>query len=114
VTPAETAHALGAVATLGMGGLGLVAPRACARLVGLKAVSGAGFAEFRATYGGLFLMLGLTPLVTGEAAAFLVSGLAWLGAAGGRVVSIVADRSRERANVIAVGVELAFAGLLLV
>lgn len=103
----------GALGTAGMGALGLLAPRVCARLVGLKPLHPAGAAEFRATFGGLFLALGLTPLVTGEPAAFLVGGLAWAGAALGRVVSVVVDRGRTRANLIAVGVEAAFAGLLL-
>lgn len=104
---------LGAAATAAMGCLGLLAPKACARLVGLRAANATGFSEFRATYGGLFLMLGLLPMITLSSMAFLVSGLAWAGAGAGRVVSIFADKANEPANLRAVAIELGFACLLL-
>ena len=101
--------AAGAVATTAMGGLGLAAPRVCAKLVGLRATSLAGFAEFRATYGGVFLVLGLGPLATSSPDIFLMSGLAWLAAAAGRILSIVVDGTFDSPNVRAVIVEFAFA-----
>lgn len=113
MTIPNLANFVGAVATTGMGLLGLFAPETCSRLVGLKARRPAGFAEFRATFGGLFLALGLTPILTQDSLCFLVSGLAWLGAAAGRTISIVADRSADRDNLIAFTIEITFAVLLL-
>jgi hypothetical protein len=102
----------GAAITAGFGLLGLLAPKRAADLVGLKAVSKPGHSEFRATYGGLFLALGLAPLLMREPAAFAIAGLAWLGAAAGRIASIQLDRAFSMKNVAAVGLE-AVVGLLL-
>ena len=63
---------LGAAITAAMGLLGLVFPNAAAKLVGLEAVTAPGRSEFRATYGGFFLAMGLAPLLTGAPAAALV------------------------------------------
>jgi hypothetical protein len=105
----------GALGTVAMGLLGLLAPGRCARFVGLSARDRTGFGEFRATYGGLFIALGVLPLWSGEALAFLAAALAWAGAAAGRLVSIALDRGwREPRNFAAVGFESLFAALLAV
>jgi hypothetical protein len=88
----------GAIITVAMGVLGLFFPARAASLTGLQAVTAAGRAEFRGTLGVTFIMLGLAPLVTREPLAFLVVGFAWLGAAVGRVISIVADDGNSRRN----------------
>lgn len=103
---------IGAAITAGFGLLGLIAPKRAADIVGLKALSKPGHSEFRATYGGLFLALGLAPFLMRDPAAFAIAGLAWLGAAGGRALSIRLDRAFSVKNVAAVGLE-AVVGLLL-
>lgn len=103
----------GAVGTLLMGLLGLVLPRTAARFVGLQALTPAGRSEFRATYGGLWIPLALLPILTRDPMLFAVSGLCWAGAALGRTASIVLDDARDTRNLMAVGLELAFAILLL-
>ena len=52
----ETLNLIGALVTMAMGGLGLLAPNLAAKLVrlGVQQIQ-QGFAEFRATYGGLFV-----------------------------------------------------------
>jgi hypothetical protein len=106
---------VGAAATIGMGCLGLFAPTACSRFTGLQATNKTSFAEFRATFGGMFVVMGLIPLLTGAPLAYLVTGLAWVGASFGRVVSLVFDRGYvEPKNVGAVFVEAGFGVLLLV
>jgi hypothetical protein len=104
----------GAVLTTAMGCLGLFAPTAASRFTGLTATSKTSFAEFRATFGGMFVVMGLVPLLTGEPLAYLVSGLAWFGAALGRLVSMVADAGyREPKNLGGVVFEACFGALLL-
>ena len=96
---------LGALITLALGILGVVAPAKASEWVEISARTHPGPAEFRAIYGGLFVALGLVPLVTGADAAYLTTGLAWVSAASGRVVSIFLDRSLDPRNWLAVGFE---------
>ena len=78
-------HHVGALVTLGMGGLGLLFPSAAARLVAVEPIGRLGSSEIRATYGGLFAALGLFALATRDEVAFTMAGAAWLGAAAARV-----------------------------
>lgn len=99
---------------------GLVDPNWTAKLVRLKPDDqGGGFAEFRATYGGLFLAAHLVTLyftakyfmggesVIGVFAAGAAAPLsaAWIGAAAGRVLSMLRDNTRTRFNLTSAGVE---------
>ncbi len=88
-------------ALMGLGSL--FSPQWAAGVVRLRAEEGrpGGYSEFRATYGGLLLMLHLTALVivrmTEPVTGLLVAlplALAWLGAAFGRAVSLVLDKER--------------------
>ncbi len=109
----EILNIAGAVMTMGMGCLGLIFPQRAAAFTGLEAVTIPGRSEFRSTFGGLFLLAGLVPLVTMQPAAFLTLGLGWAGAASGRVISILADNANDPKNWIAVAFEATFAALLL-
>lgn len=104
---------IGAVGTVLMGCFGLFAPRAAADLVGLEPKTAPGRSEFRATYGGLWLPLGLAPLLTGTDLAYQIAGLCWLGAAMGRVASILVDRLGTPQNWGGVAFETLFAAALL-
>ena len=99
---------------------GLFDPRWAQRLVRLQAdEQSGGFAEFRATYGGLFLAVHLAALfftikwiiggeitlgvfATGAAA---VASAAWFGAAAGRALSMWRDGTRTPFNEISCGIE---------
>jgi hypothetical protein len=92
---------LGFGAVLGLGAL--FSPDWAAGIVRLKAdlEKPGGYSEFRATYGGLFLMVHLTgfllvlqapPAMATMAVMPIAAG--WLGAAMGRVVSMVLDRAK--------------------
>ncbi len=116
-----------AILALGFGSLlglvGLFAPKWAAGMVRLVADPDldkpGGFAEFRAMYGGFFLLLNLTALIIVAQAdlktAYKVFALfpisaAWIGAALGRIISMVMDKEDNRGagiNPIATGVELA-------
>jgi hypothetical protein len=104
------ALALGAV----LGLRGLIDPRWAQRFVRLKPdEQGGGFAEFRATYGGVFFALHAVALwfvfnwigggeyVIGALAAGASAAVAagWGGAAGGRVLAMLADGARTPFNV---------------
>jgi hypothetical protein len=106
--------ALGAAITIGMGLMGLLVPTAASRLTGLTAQSKTAFAEFRGTFGAMFIALGLVPLLTGAPAAYAVAAGAWLASGLGRFVSIVWDGGhKEPKNFGAAVLELAIGGLLL-
>ena len=104
---------LGALATAGLGAMGLVRPRAAAAFTSMEPVGLVGVSEIRATYGGFFLLLGGYALASQEPAAFTAAGLAWLGAAGGRLVSVLVDRSTSAKNLGGIAFEAAIGLLLL-
>lgn len=110
----EWANIGGALITLSMACMGILRPQWAASIVGLEAISVPGKSEFRATYGGLFIPLGLVPLVTMDPLAFLISGACWLGAAVGRVISILLDDANTMKNWGATGFEAMIALLLLI
>ncbi|MES1197471.1 MAG: hypothetical protein ABUL55_02490 [Pseudomonadota bacterium] len=112
-----------------LGARALIDPHWAARLVRLKADEArpGGFAEFRATFGGVFLGLHVFALllsfywiangiaVVGVCAIGASGAIAagWFGAAFGRAVSIWRDAgARTQFNLISVGVEAA-TGLLI-
>lgn len=112
-----------------LGLLSLVSPERAARIVRLvpDPASRGGFAEFRATYGGLLLFAHLAVLLAivmreqaGMAsvigASFAV-GAAWLGAALGRAVAVLADHRKHHTrtgyNAFSTVFELALAFALL-
>lgn len=103
----------GALVTLALGALGLMLPGKAAQLVAISPVGRTGISEIRATYGGLFAMLGGVVLVAQDRAMFGMVGAAWAGAAAGRLFSIWRDANRERKNLVAFAVELAIGVLLL-
>lgn len=108
----------------GLGARALIDPDWAAKFVRLKAdEQGGGQAEFRATYGGVFLglhaaalLLAIFYLMGGEyvigvcatgASAAIAAG--WGGAAFGRAVAIWRDGADTKFNRLSVGVELAMA-----
>ena len=112
-----------------LGLLSLISPEQAARIVRLQPTdnSPGGFAEFRATYGGLLLFAHLAVLLAismheqaGMAsvigASFAV-GAAWLGAALGRALAMLADHGQHQTrtgyNVFSTVFELALAFALL-
>ena len=96
-----------AVVGLGLGaamGLGaLLVPEWASGVVRLKAdpAKGGGYSEFRATYGGLLLMVHGVPLVivlmtpaAGSVLVVMPIAAGWLGAAIGRIVALIFDRAK--------------------
>lgn len=116
--------ALALLVGVGLGARALWDPAWAAKFVRLKAdEQGGGQAEFRATFGGVFLGLHLVALLftllylksgayligvcaTGAAAAISAG---WGGAAFGRAVSIWRDKADTKFNRMSIGVEVAMA-----
>lgn len=83
---------LGAVVTIGLGLFGAIWPHRAAAFVGISPLGGLGLSEIRATYGGLFIALGLSCLYSQNPNAFFVAGAAWCGAAAMRLPSLFLDK----------------------
>ena len=95
----------GAVVTAMLGCLGLLFPKAVGCVLGIEPDKPLGISEFRATYGGFFLCLGIGCFVAQSAQVFTVVGAAWCAAAFARLISCVVDGSRTGHNLAGVGVE---------
>jgi hypothetical protein len=104
----------GAAITVLLGLMGLISPTAVARLTGLGLPDALARSEVRATHGGFFLALGVIALASEERWVYLALGLAWVGAAIGRLVSVIADNSRSPKNLAGVAFEAAIGALLIV
>ena len=113
--------ALGLTFGAGLGARALVNPHWAQKLVRLKPdEQGGGFAEFRATYGGLLLgahvmalMLLALYFVVGEfvigvaaTGASAVLSAAWGGTAFGRAIAIWRDGADTKFNRLSLGIEL--------
>jgi hypothetical protein len=95
----------GAGVTVMLGCLGLLFPKAVGRVLGIEPDRPLGISEFRATYGGFFLCLGIGCLVAQSVQVFTVVGAAWCAAAFARMMSYAVDSSRTAHNLAGVGVE---------
>lgn len=104
---------IGAVVTLILGVFGLLAPRKAAALVGVTPLNRVGISEIRATYGGLFIGLGVTTLLLANKSVYSVAAACWLGAALARIISIFADNSHDKKNWGGVFLETSIGTLLL-
>lgn len=104
------------IAALGTAATGLLAflkPAAVYGFTGLSASGARGVSEVRAVFGGLFVALGVAPLVLGTTAYHML-GYGYLAIAVTRIVSILVDRSTAPSNFISLVVEIAFGVILVV
>lgn len=82
-----------ALLTIGLGLFGFLAPRYTASALDLDPVkSTMGLSEMRASVGGLFVAMGLVCLISGEPMVYVMLGVAYAGAAAGRLISIIVDK----------------------
>jgi len=90
-----------------------VRPSAAAAFTSIEPKGLIGVSEIRATYGGFFLALGSFALWARSEQVFLVLGLAWIGAALGRLLSVLVDRSTSPKNLGGIAFEAGIGALLL-
>ena len=103
---------IAALATVATGLLALFKPTAVYGFTGLKAEGARGVSEIRSIFGGLFIALGIVPFFFGESAYFVL-GIAYLGIAVARTLSVIIDKSYDRSNLISLGIEIVL-GIILV
>jgi len=101
-----------ALLTVGTGLLALVRPTAVYRFTGLTAGGARGLSEIRAIFGGLFIALGIAPLLLG-ATAYTVLGAGYLAIAAARLASIFIDRSKDSSNLISLAIEIVCGAILI-
>jgi hypothetical protein len=100
-----------ALATAATGLLAFVKPDAVYGFTGLTAPGARGVSEVRAVFGGLFIALGLAPLILGTPA-YQMLGYGYLAIAVTRTISIVVDKSYARSNIISLAIEIVFGAIL--
>jgi hypothetical protein len=108
----EILKVIAAVLTIATGTLSLFSPKSVPGFTGLQPVGGRGISEIRSILGGLFIALGIVPLVLGGNT-YAMLGWAYLGIGAVRLVSIFIDKASERSNWISLVVEVVF-GVILV
>jgi hypothetical protein len=95
----------GFTALLGL--LAFIAPRLAFNIARIEARVPDAIAEGRASFGGVFLALGIGTLLLGQPLVTLVLGGVWAMMAIGRVVSMIFDRAFSPYNVAATVLEAA-------
>ncbi|MEM9796936.1 MAG: DUF4345 family protein [Pseudomonadota bacterium] len=86
-----------ALASIGFGAAGWLAPAWTMRTVGLSDDgSTMGMSEVRAASGALFVIAGIGALLLGSPAAYAMLGFVWLGGGLGRVTSLILDGTTTR------------------
>lgn len=108
----QIAQIIACILTILTGLLALVRPTSVEGFTGLSAVGGRGITEIRSVLGGMFIALGVVPLVLGGVT-FDMLGYTYLGIGVVRLISIFFDKSAENSNWISLVVEFVF-GILLV
>lgn len=101
-----------AIATVGFGVWGTLAPRKILQLVGLSAQDGRGLSEARVALGAIYIGAGSACLWLQAPATFATLGLAYLVMAVVRLMAIFIDHSSDRSSWASLVLE-AVMGLLL-
>jgi hypothetical protein len=103
---------IASVATAATGALALVKPTAVYGFTGLVANGVRGVSEIRAIFGGLFIALGVVPLVIGKPG-YKMLGFGYLAIAVARIFSMFFDKSFDQSNIISLVIEIVL-GIILV
>ena len=102
-----------AVATIATGAVSLFRPESIRGFTGLVADGPRGITEIRAILGGVFIGLGVAPLILGAPEAYRTLGITYLVIAVIRAVSMVVDRSVVSSNIVSLAVEILFGVILM-
>ncbi|MEJ6394959.1 DUF4345 family protein [Gymnodinialimonas sp. 2305UL16-5] len=103
-----------AVLTVGLGLLGWLAPRWTMEKLDMRAgPTNMAYTEVSAVSGCLFVGIGIGVLILNEPMAWVALGLAYAGAAVGRVTSILRDNAASRQSWTFFGTEAALAAWLI-
>jgi hypothetical protein len=105
---------IAAIGTILTGLYSLLRPASLTGFTGLSPVGGRGITEIRAVLGGFFIALGVAPLILNSPVAYLMLGIAYLGVALVRGISMFVDKSVVQSNVISLAVEIIFGVILVI
>lgn len=100
------------ILTAATGAFSLILPNSTIHFTGLQPIGGRGISEIRAVLGGLFIALGVAPILL-KGDTYTMLGWAYLGIALVRIVSIFVDSSPVQSNWISLAVEVLF-GIVLI
>jgi hypothetical protein len=103
-----------AVGTILTGLFSLIKPEAVTGFTGLRPEGGRGITEIRSILGGLFIVLGIFPLIVNSPVAYMMLGVTYLGIGVVRAVSMLVDKSVIQSNVISLIVEIIFGVILVI
>lgn len=110
----DTLNAVSALLTIGFGLFGFTAPRYTAAVLDLATTNSTmGLSELRASVGGLFVVAGLAALWLNDPMAYAMIGIAFAGAALGRLVSLALDKPPVLKVMVFGGIEAALAAWLI-
>lgn len=105
-----TLNTIACLLTIGFGLFGFLAPAYTAAALDLAPTkSTMGYSEMRASVGGLFVISGLAALFLNHPMAYTMIGVAFAGAALGRVVSLAVDNPPVTKVLLFGGIEAALA-----
>jgi hypothetical protein len=113
MTVLEVLHIVAAAATILTGLLALLKPKSAYGFTGLTDTGGRGVTEMRAIFGGLFIALGLFPIVVNDPVAFHMLGWGYLAIAAVRLPAMFIDHSVVKSNIISLVIEIVL-GVILV
>jgi Domain of unknown function (DUF4345) len=99
------------LATAATGVLAFIKPEVVYGFTGLTATGARGVSEIRAIFGGLFIALGVTPIIFNQ---YRLLGIAYLAIAAARLISIVIDKSYDQSNFISLAIEIVFGVILVI
>ena len=102
------------IAIILFGVYALFRPFEVASMAHLKTDDANGTAEMRINFGGLFVMMGIAPLVLNDAVAYQVVGLAFIGALVTRLITLVVDHPQTERMFVVSGLFELVVGLVLV
>lgn len=105
---------LGLLIVIALGMLGIGFPNTVARFVRISALGQTGLSEIRATYGGLFLGMGIFGLWSSDPQIATTIGIGFGCAALARASSALLEKSRGADNFAGIALEGFIAALLLI
>ena len=105
---------IAAIGTLLTGAVSLFKPESVTGFTGLCPEGGRGITEIRSILGGLFIALGVFPLIVNSPVAYTMLGVTYLGIAAVRAVSMFTDKSVVQSNIISLIVEIIFGVILVI
>lgn len=110
----DTFNVIAALLTIGFGLFGFVAPRYTASALDLVPTGTTmGLSELRASVGGLFVVAGAAAIWLDHPIGYAMLGFAFVGAAVGRVLSLILDKPPVVKVLVFGGIEAALAAWFL-